>query len=104
MSLSNTSNPSDAKLSSPARLFLCDAGQLFTMFYNVLSDGQPLLCVYPSLLQALIHNLISSALCTVLTVSGMLIFLPLESIAEQVPLATSYIAPSCCKKSKKSFI
>ena len=54
--LSNASKPTDAKLSSPSRPFLCDAEQLFKMFLNVLSDGRPVLCVYPSLVQALIGS------------------------------------------------
>ena len=41
MSLLNASKPLDAALSSPARLFLCDAGQFFKIFHNVLSDGWP---------------------------------------------------------------
>ena len=101
MSLSDASEASDATLSSPTRLFLCDARQLFKMFHNVLSDGRTVLCVYHSLLQALTYNLINSALCTVLTALGMLAFLPLESLAERAPLVTYCITPPCCKKSKK---
>ena len=44
ISSSKTSEPSDATLSRPAKLFLCDAGQLLRMFHRVLSLSCNLLC------------------------------------------------------------